>query len=220
MRYFIIIGHRAVTTPQLSLNDLAGTGGRMDLIARSVNASFCISHDIRRDVEVALILLGPEDPPKTIRIFGSELKYLNPDERSTGALIRNALIKSVSKQSMEHDRFMNNGIKKQPSMETQSLMGELNSSPGIFISRNGLEEVLEHYSKKSTLIHLHENGQDITKIKIPIDCTTVLSDDKDFTPDEEKLISNYTTHKISLGPKIIHTDHCISIIHNYLDRAK
>ena len=89
MRNFIVVGHRAVTSPTISLNDLPGTGGRMDILTRCINAAFCISHDIRKNVEVTIVLLGPEDPPKTIRFVGSELKYLNPDERSTGALVRN-----------------------------------------------------------------------------------------------------------------------------------
>ena len=91
-RNFIIIGHRAVTDPNFTLNDLPGSSGRLDILARCINSAFFLSHDIRRDVEVALVLLGPDDPPKTIRLIGDELKYLNPDERSTGALIRNALV--------------------------------------------------------------------------------------------------------------------------------
>ncbi len=221
MRNFIIIGHRAATTPEFSLNDLPGSAGRMDLLTRSVSSGFCISHGIRRDVEVALVLLGPDDPPKTIRLVGSELKYLNPDERSTGALIRNALIKINEKNKQRKIEETTQSKSKYPTSKKNALAlaGELLSSPGIYISNNGLSEVLKHYSKKSNIMYIHENGLDISGMKFANECTFVLSDDKDFTDDEEKLIKDYAESEISLGPIIIHTDHCISIIHNYLDRV-
>ena len=99
-----------MTTPQFTLNDLSGSGGRMDILARAINAAFFLSHDIRRDVEVAIVLLGPEDPPKTIRFLGSELKYLNPSERSTGGLIRNAIIKHTAGKT--ESNIINNEAEK------------------------------------------------------------------------------------------------------------
>ena len=48
-----------------------------------------------------------------IRLVGYELKYLNPDERSTGALIRNALL--------------------------QTGEGETKSSPGIYVSNRSFD---------------------------------------------------------------------------------
>jgi tRNA (pseudouridine54-N1)-methyltransferase len=218
MRSFIVIGHRAVTTPNFSLNDLPGSGGRMDLITRSVNAAFCISHDIRREVEITIVLLGPEDPPKSIRFAGLELKYLNPDERSTGALIRNALVKYCTAQAEGKIEEIRRSDSEQNGNPMQRLPGELNASPGIFISRNGLERVLEHYSKKSDIICLHEAGSEITKTALSKEYTFILSDDKNFTPEEEALIRNFTTIELSLGPTIIHTDHCITLLHNYLDK--
>ena len=95
MRRFIIIGHKASTTADFKLDDLAGGAGRLDVLLRCINSAFFLSHDLRKDVEVILILQGPPGPPKSIRLIGSELRYLNPDERSTGALIRNALMKEA-----------------------------------------------------------------------------------------------------------------------------
>jgi len=67
MKDFIIIGHKAVTAP-FSLNDLPGTAGRMDILCRCVNAALFLSHDLRRDVRVYLVLKGEPDPPKLIRL--------------------------------------------------------------------------------------------------------------------------------------------------------
>ena len=212
MRNFIIAGHRASTTPEFSLSDLAGSGGRMDILARAINAAFFLSHDIRRDVEVALILLGPEDPPKNIRLLGNELKYLNPNERSTGGLIRNAIVK--------HSAIKNRTKLNKDKSDPNSLSGELNTSPGIHISATGFSDVLKFYFNKSTLIYLHEDSPYIIDSELSGDLTFIFSDDLDFTKAEEEDIKKYSTHKFSLGPKIYHTDHCVSVVHNILDRRK
>jgi len=205
MRNFIVVGHRAVTSPTISLNDLPGTGGRMDIITRCVNTAFCISHNTRKDVEIAIVLLGPETPPKTVRFIGSELKYLNPDERSTGALIRNALIKY---ETFENDK-KNAEVDQLPT---------INSSPGVYISNEGFEDMIQSYIKTSKLAYLNESGSEISKFNFDGDLTFILSDHIDFTPEEENLIRAKPVSEISLGPTSLHSDQCITIIHNYLDK--
>ncbi|MBP8624179.1 MAG: tRNA (pseudouridine(54)-N(1))-methyltransferase TrmY, partial [Methanothrix sp.] len=69
MRTFIIVGHRATTSPSFSLEDIPGTSGRLDILCRAVTAAFVLSHGIRKDVCVYLILLGGQEP-KTIRLCG------------------------------------------------------------------------------------------------------------------------------------------------------
>ena len=46
-RWFAIIGHRAPSEGTLNLNDLPGSGGRMDVLVRAVNAALFVSHGIR-----------------------------------------------------------------------------------------------------------------------------------------------------------------------------
>ena len=74
MRRFVVVGHRAITSGDFKLNDLCGSTGRLDVLLRCVNSAFFLSHDLRRDVELFLILQGEPDAPKTIRLVGSELK--------------------------------------------------------------------------------------------------------------------------------------------------
>ena len=214
MRRFIIMGHRAMTTGDFSLNDLPGSSGRIDVLARSINSAFMLSHDIRREVEVVLVLLGPKDPPKTIRLVGNELKYLNPDERTTSALIRNALLKSSAMKKAQTTNSPEPNITK-----NNKPIGELKASPGIYISNNNFADVLERYSSNSNLIYLHESSQDISRFEVKDDLTFILSDDKDFTQEEEQLIRKHSTQEISLGPTAYHSDHCITIIHHLLDQS-
>ncbi len=193
MRRFVVVGHRAITSSKFNLNDLCGSAGRLDVLLRCVNSAFFLSHDLRRDVELYLILQGEPDPPKTIRLVGSELRYLNPDERSTGALIRNALTKKIDE-------------------------GEVLSTPGIYISKTGFEDVIQEVTKISKIVCLREDGHEFSSTKTQSDRTFVLSDDKDLSEDEEAMLQKYEPDMVSLGPKSYHSDHCITVVHWLLDR--
>lgn len=194
MKRFIVIGHKAVTAADFKLDDLAGGAGRLDVLLRCINSAFFLSHDIRRDVEVVLILQGPPGPARTIRLVGSELRYLNPDERSTGALIRNALMKGAGPEER--------------------------STPGIYVSSRTFQDVLALLSGGTELVYLKEDGADIRETELSKDVTFVLSDHMDLTPDEEELLLEYGPKVVRLGPISYHADHCITIVNNELDRRQ
>jgi tRNA (pseudouridine54-N1)-methyltransferase len=192
LRRFIVLGHRAITSADFKLDDLCGSTGRLDILLRCINSAFFLSHGIRKDAEVSLMLLGEPNPPKTLRVDGSEVRYLNPDERSTAALIRNALL--------------------------QKGEGERRCSPGIYISERSYSEVLSNVSKESKMYYLKEDGEDIRNVQFGRDCTFVLGDDQDLNPEEEALLMGYEPKKVSLGPISYHADHCITLVNNELDR--
>ncbi|MDI6916244.1 MAG: tRNA (pseudouridine(54)-N(1))-methyltransferase TrmY [Thermoplasmatales archaeon] len=193
MRSFIIIGHRVKTSGDFNLNDLCGSTGRLDVLLRCINAAFFVSNNIRRDVEVYLVLLGEPEPPKTIHLIGSELKYLNPDERSTGALTRNALMKNIGNE-------------------------EIKSTPGIYVSKKNFEGILKDL--KAQIIYLKEDGEDIRNADLPDNAVFVLGDEKDLTEDEEKTLEKHNAKTVSLGPVKLHASHCITIVNNEMDRRK
>ncbi|MCX6653049.1 MAG: tRNA (pseudouridine(54)-N(1))-methyltransferase TrmY [Methanomassiliicoccales archaeon] len=192
MRRFVVIGHRAVTSGDFKLDDLAGGTGRLDVLLRCINSAFFLSHNIRRDTEIHLILQGPPHPPKTVRLVGSELKYLNPDERSTAALVRNALLQKVA--------------------------AEERSSPGIYVSNRSYRDVLSLVPKGEQIVYLREDGTDVREFQFEQDVTFVLGDDQDLTLEEEGMLLKYEPKIISLGPASYHADHCISTVNNELDR--
>lgn len=190
---FVITGHRAATTGDFRLDDIAGGAGRLDVLVRCVNSAFFLSHALRDDVELFLVLQGGEDAPKTIRLVGSELRYLNPDERSTSSLIRNALLKRIGQE-------------------------EKRSSPGIYVSRMSFGQVLERLSEISELAYLKEDGEELRELQFPTDVTFVLGDDRDLTSEEEGILLRYQPRTVCLGPRSYHADHCIIIVHNEIDR--
>ena len=46
MRRFVIVGHKAVTTGDFKLDDMAGGAGRLDILLRCINSAFSLSREI------------------------------------------------------------------------------------------------------------------------------------------------------------------------------
>ena len=159
MRTFAVVGHLAPTGDGFTLDDLPGSAGRMDILCRCVNAALSVSHGIRKDVEIHLILLGPPSPPKDLLLQGSAVRSLSPDERSTAALLRKALALPVGEAFRE-------------------------SSPGILVRRGGLSGLIADggYSV------LSEDGPDMRALP-DLPAGFLLSDHLDFTAGEEEVLS-------------------------------
>jgi tRNA (pseudouridine54-N1)-methyltransferase len=193
MRNFIIVGHKATTTPNFSLEDIPGTSGRLDILCRCVNSAFVLSHGIRKDVNVYLILLGGE-AAKTIFLKGETLRHLNPDERTTAALLKKALAMAAAPEwSM--------------------------STSGIFVRTGGLADVIADL-KVDRILYLREDGVDIRSIVcsgLSCDSAFILGDHTGMTPEEEALIDQAGAKMASLGPMSLHADHCIVLVNWMLD---
>jgi len=191
MRQFLVVGHDAPTTPEFSLDDLAGGAGRLDVLCRCVTSAFFLSHSIREAVRVHLVL----GDAFTVRFDGATIRRLNPDERSTAALIRTAL---------EHRE---DAIGHMPA----------ESTPGVSIRRMGFAATLEDLAADATAVALHENGDPAVEVDPPEDPLFVLSDHRDFSDGESSLLSATADERLRLGPEVLHADHAITVAHNYLD---
>jgi tRNA (pseudouridine54-N1)-methyltransferase len=160
MRTFAVVGHLAPTGDAFTLDDLPGSAGRMDILCRCVQAALSLSHGLRLDAEIHLLLLGPPAPPKDVLIQGARVRSLSPDERSTAALVRKALALPAG------DAFRE-------------------STPGILVRRGGLREILAggHFAV------LSEDGVDVRAVRDP-PAGFLLSDHRDFTAGEAELIAD------------------------------
>lgn len=196
MRTFIVVGHKATTSPDFSLEDIPGTSGRLDILCRSITSAYVLSHGIRKDVRVYLILLGGE-VHRTICLRGETLRHLNPDERTTAALLKKALaLNATSEWSM--------------------------STSGIYVRTGGLAGVLEDLTG-TKMLYLREDGVDIRSVGysgISGDAVFILGDHMGVTPEEERLIEQAGAKIVSVGPASLHADHCIVLINNELDRIE
>ncbi|WP_121820574.1 tRNA (pseudouridine(54)-N(1))-methyltransferase TrmY [Halostella salina] len=191
MRQFIVLGHDAPTTADFALDDITGGAGRLDVLCRCVNSAFFLSHDIREAVRVHLVLADEF----TVTFDGADLRRLNPDERSTAALVRGAL------------------------EQREEAIGHMpvETSPGVSLTRRGFEPVLSEVASESAVVQLHENGDPVVDVEPPADAAFVLSDHHDFADDEADLLADAADHRVRLGPERLHADHAITVAHNYLD---
>jgi tRNA (pseudouridine54-N1)-methyltransferase len=199
MRRFVLVGQRARTVSDFPLDDICGAGGRWDLLARCVQGSLFISHDLRRDAELVLVLLGEPEAPKSIRVSGSDVRRLNPDERSTVALLSRALDVALPRNGRWVEVL-----------------------PGIHGARRDLAGVLDDCSD-GPLVLLDEEG-DVDGMELPerlVDgtATFIVGDDKGLDVDQLDDVRSRGPLEVRLGPTSLHADHCIVIVHNILDRA-
>jgi len=190
MRQFVVIGHDAPSNGEYPLDALASDAGRMDLLARSLNAALLESHGIREETRVHLVL-----DDVTVSIDGATVRNLHPDERSIAALVRTAL--DAREDAIGH----------MPATP----------SPGIELYRMDFAATLDRLADEGPIVQLHEDGEPVADASPPEDPIFVLSDHRDFTDGEAGLLAERAEYRLRLGPTALHADHAISVAHNWLD---
>ncbi len=193
MRAFLVVGNYAYTQP-FRLNDIPGAG-RMDVLCRCVAQALFISHGIRKDVEIYLLMLGPPQPPKTVRIIGSEVRRMSPDERNIAGHIRKALGLKINRDWRK-------------------------VHSGVYVARKDLEDLLSELSRSYDVYYLHESGEDIRKLapqmKNPL---FVLGDHIGLKEEQEKIVLKFAAGVVSVSPLSLLAEQCIIITHYELDRC-
>ncbi len=198
MRRFLLLAHRVPPEGGFSLNDLAGGAGRMDEIARAVSTAFTLSNDLRRDTEVT-VLFSAEPPPKArkIELVGARLRYLNPDERSTAALLKNALVRSA-------------GFPR-----------ELESSPGLRVASTDPARELADFLRRPGAVWLTESGEAWEPPALPAaEVAAVVSDPYDPTESERETLESSGVPRWSVGPRSLRTSQVIDLVHHAVDLAE
>jgi len=195
MRRFLLVAHRVPTTGEFTLNDLAGGAGRMDEVARAVSTAFTLSNDLRRDTEFTVLFVA-DPPPKARRIVisGARVRYLNPDERSTAALLKNALTRSVD------------------------FPRPFESSPGLTVAPVDPVAEVRSFLAQANPVWLTEDGGRIEEWPSPGgEIAAVVSDPYDPTPEERDLLSAIGVPRVSVGPRSLRTSQVIDLVHHELD---
>lgn len=198
MRRFVILVHKVPVQGEFTLNDLAGGAGRMDEVARAVSTAFTVSNDLRRDTTLTLLIHAPGGAlGRRISVVGTRLRYLNPDERSTAALLKNALVRSV-----QHP-------------------GEFESSPGIVIGAADIGAELARWTREPGARWLTEEGAPLRTLPADgSDFLGILCDPFNPTPEEEATLRGSEIPRISVGPRSLRTSQVIDVVHAELDRRE
>lgn len=198
MRRFLLLAHRVPTGGQFTLNDLAGGGGRVDEVARSVSTAFTLSNDLRTDTELTILFLNERPPgPRRIHLTGSRLRHLNPDERSTAALLKNALVRAIT---AEHD---------------------VESSPGLVVGRAEPAAEIAAFGRLPGAFWLTEDGSPIGALRTAgTGFAAILSDPENPSEAERTQLERLGIPKVSMGPRSLRTSQCIDVVHNEFDRRE
>jgi len=198
LRGFMVISNSAVTSQCFSLDDLPGSSGRLDVVCRSITNALLVSHGVRRDTMFYALLRGEPQPPVCLRIVGAKVSGLNPDERSVAGMLRSAL----GKVGM-----------------IQTVHLELEAHPGFFVSRRDLDQILFDMRKNGfSPMVVEEGGVDIGDFHLPKNPFFILGDQDGIVDRDMRKFETLGFPRVSLGPVAIHTDQCVTILHNWMDR--
>ena len=190
MRQFVLYAGTALTSPDFSLDDLPGSGGRMDLVARCVGNALWLSHAVRRDTCIHVVACGEPHPPVVITFAGERLRGVSPDERNIAAWIQKTLA----------------GTRRNPGIRVRDLRFQ--------------ELIEELADDGTFFYILHEEGNELGTRALNEDAAFVLGDHLGLPPIEGAFVERFAHEKISLGPISYLASHCITILHYELDRRK
>lgn len=192
-RRFVLVARKASSTDAFSLDDLPTSGGRMDIVARCIRATFLLANGIRRHAAMVVVLMGGDRSPTTLRIDGASARFLRPDERRLAGHIRHALGVCVSSDGFEV------------------------VAPGMERARVGLCEALAPPWTHPVFV-LDPAGQDLRSLELRGDVTFVVGDHLGLSEEEAHWLEANGARRVSLGPVELHAEDAIAVVHNEIDR--
>jgi tRNA (pseudouridine54-N1)-methyltransferase len=197
MRRFVIIGQKATASGDFRLDDLAGTSGRLDVLLRCIRSAILISHGVRSDVVVYLVLRGGTRAPRVLRVEAAATKFLRPDERSLATLVKKAL----EAQAEGEDN------------------GFIDVRPGLSVRRGGLDEIVAELGD-ARLFVLEPTGADL-RLAADLsgtDATFVVGDHLGLDDTTRARLAGLGAVSLRVGPVAIHADDVVTVVSNELDR--
>lgn len=195
MRRFVVIGQRALASPEFLLDDLAGTSGRLDVLLRALRAALMVSHGLRRDAIAYLVLLGGARAPRTLRFDGAAVQFLRPEERSLATLVKKVLAAA-------------------PAHAPDFTLVR----PGIALVDAGLSAVLADLGGATPYV-VEEGAPDIRAAAIdPGNAAFFLGDHTGFEPGARAELARIGAATVGLGPVSVHAEDAVTIVSNELDR--
>ena len=197
-RRFVVIVQSAAESPEFSLLDLPGTSGRLDVLLRCVRAALLVSHGLRRDTMVYLVLLGGPRAPRVLRIDGSAIRFVRPDERALALLVQKALARELP-----------------PAEAAEFVL----IRPGIAIASGDLGAVIADLDPHCGRYILEEAAPDIRESTFETsDVVFFVGDHHGFDERTRAQMEAFGALPIGLGPVGLHAEDAITVTNYELDR--
>jgi len=167
--------------------------GRIDILVHSIIHAFFISNGLRKNVIFDIILNGPPDPPRRVRI---ESNLETPWSKKDIASLLSSALKKFNKR-------------REP----------IYAFPGVFVEKKGFREVIEEYIKEGRNIYLLDPfGEFIENVEIK-NPVFVVGDFLGVPKKEKKWLEEFSI-KVSLGNIPYFSSQTIMIVNWYLDKIK
>jgi tRNA (pseudouridine54-N1)-methyltransferase len=196
VRRFVVIGQTASASPDFLLQDFPGTSGRLDVLLRCVRAALLVSHGVRQDTLIYLVLLGGPSAPRTLRVDGSTAQYLRPDERSLAILVKKSL-----------------------AVQTHGA-GFASVRPGIALANGGLEAVLDDLGSCQKYL-LDERASDLRQAELSAqERAFFLGDHLGLSAEIRAQLEGLGALAFRVGPISLHADDALAVLNNELDRRE
>ncbi|MBV9950021.1 MAG: hypothetical protein JOZ69_24485, partial [Myxococcales bacterium] len=191
---FVIVGRTATASGDFSLDDLPSTSGRMDVLVRCLRAALLVSHGVRSDTVVYLVLLGGPRAPRVLRVEGATARFLRPDERSLATLVKKSLAAEVDGEGFVQVR------------------------PGIRVAAGGLDPVFTDLGEAPSYV-LEEHAPDLRAERaIARDAVFFVGDHLGFDGLTRARLAAAGSRPVSVGPVSLHADDVVMVLSNELDR--
>lgn len=195
MRSFVVIGQTAAASADFRLDDLPGSSGRLDVLLRCIRAALLVSHGLRRDVRVYLVLRGGAAAPRVLRIDSNTAKFVRPDERSLALLVQKTLAAAP--------------------LGLGAAFVELR--PGLALAQGDLDCIFPDL-RDAPLYVLDEGASDLRASSPRADGAFFLGDHLGFTTADRQTLEMQGARALSVGPTSLHSDDVIAIVSNELER--
>ncbi len=202
-RRFFVVGHTQTTDPDLSLNDLSGMCGRLDVLCRAVTSALCVSHGLRADTEVWVTIDHDDvaNGPRTMRFEGATLQHFHPDERTTAALFKRAF----------HADVVDNGHFEA-------------AHPGLSVAWLGFGQALSRFAEAGPVLLLDKEGVDVRDATDELLLGDgrapgfVLSDHEPFAKGELNALREVAAGSLSVGAGWLQGHGAVALVHDEMDR--
>jgi tRNA (pseudouridine54-N1)-methyltransferase len=197
VRRFVVISSRANASGDFLLDDLPGTSGRFDVGLRCVRAALLVSHGLRRDAVVYLVLGAGPRAPRVLRLSGRDARFIRPDERSLAVLAKKALASSADEGTSEF----------------------VEVRPGVGVASGGVERVLADLGA-ATPYMLEKGAPDLREAPGlgEGDVACFLGDHVGLDETTRARLTAIGARPLGVGPVEVHAEDAITIVSNELDR--
>jgi tRNA (pseudouridine54-N1)-methyltransferase len=197
MRHFVVVCQQALASGEFLLDDLPGSSGRLDVGLRCVRAALLVSHGLRRDAVVYIVLGGGARAPRTVRIRGADVRFLRPDERSLSVLVQKVLASRADEAP-----------------------GFVEVKAGIALASDGLEAVIADLGATAKYV-LDENAPDLRdEVALGADAAFFVGDHTGFGEATRGRLAAVGARPLGAGPVSLHAEDAIAIVQGELDRRR